>query len=205
MDADGVGNSILFDENWGWDEWWDMGTTPGSADKYSDLVGMTNRGKRGVSTVGPQVEGRGYDIRSLTAGGLQMGPCYYYAWELLSDFRLGDDLQDPYMWFIEWPTSIGEFCAGAALAEGLARTLLWGTTIPPEECAAVECPDGGCGDGGIVDSGAPCGPCPAGHECTDAGVCELLGEPGIDDGKGRGGGGGGGSTPAGTGGPCDAD
>ena len=46
VDGEGVGDSILFDENWGWDEWWDMGTTPGSADKYSDLVGMTKRGKK---------------------------------------------------------------------------------------------------------------------------------------------------------------
>ncbi len=182
VDGDGVGNNILIDENWGWDEWWDMGTTPGSADKYSDLVGMTKRGKRGVNLVGPQVEGRGYDIRSLVAGGMQMGPCYYFAWEQLADFRLGEDLQDPYMWFIEWPTSLGEFCAGAALAEGLARTLLWGTTIPPEECVDP-CADGACADAGVnvnIDGGQSCGPCPDGQACNADGVCEPLGEPGVD-------------------------
>jgi hypothetical protein len=192
VDADGVGNSILIDENWGWDEWWDMGTNPGSADQYSDLVGMTQRGKRGVDLARPQLEGRGYDVRSLVAGGLQMGPCYYYAWEELADFRLGEDLQDPYMWFIEWPTSVGEFCAGAALGEGLARTLLWGKPIPPGECVP-ECPDGGCGGGSSTGGSAPCGPCPIGQACSDAGVCEPLGQ---------GGAGGLGATPVAADGDC---
>ena len=200
--AAGVGRNILIDENWGWDEWWDMGTTPGSADKYSDLVGMTKRGKRGVSLARPQIGGRGYDIRSLVGGAMMMGPCYYYAWELLADFRLGDDLDDPYMWFIEWPTSIGEFCAGAALAEGLTRTMLWGTPIPPEECVEPECPGGGCADAGVdggadagVDGGADagddggllpdggnpsCGECPLGQECNSFGVCAPSGEGGDD-------------------------
>ena len=200
MGAEGVGNSILIDENWGWDEWWDMGTTPGSADKYSDLVGMTQRGKRGVDLVRPQVEGRGYDIRSLVAGGMQMGPCYYYAWEELFSFRLGDNLQDPYMWFIEWPTSIGEFCAGAALAEGLARTMLWGTEIPADQCEP-QCPDGSCGGAG-VGGGSPCGPCPEGQECNAAGECVPSGQGGAgstpfgsDPGAGEADGGCGCSTP----------
>ena len=130
--------SILVDENWGWDEWWDTGTTPGSADKYSDLVGMTNRGKRGVTIARPQIAGRGYDIRSLVGGAMMMGPCYYYAWEQLADFRLGEDLDDPYMWFIEWPTSLGEFCAGAALAEGLATSGCHRTGQVPEKFSAPE-------------------------------------------------------------------
>lgn len=171
--ATGVGNNLLIDENWGWDEWWDMGTNPGSADKYSDLVGMTARGKRGVDLARPQLEGRGYDIRSLIGGAMMMGPCYYYAWELLSAFRLGEDLQDPYMWFIEWPTSLGELCAGAGLAEGLVRTLLWGTEMTPAECADP-CAGGGCPDGGVVadDGGVVVG---------DGGT-EPPGEPGVDPG-----------------------
>jgi MYXO-CTERM domain-containing protein len=171
--AEGVGTNLLIDENWGWDEWWDMGTTPGSADKYSDLVGMTARGKRGVDLARPQIEGRGYDIRSLIGGAMMMGPCYYYAWELLAGFRLGESLQDPYMWFIEWPTSLGEFCAGAGLAEGLVRTLLWGTEMTPAECADP-CANGGCPDAGVVvgDGGV------AGDGSTDP-----PGEPGVDPGS----------------------
>ncbi len=176
--GDGVGDSILFDENWGWDEWWDMGTSPGSADKYSDLVGMTNRGKRGVQTVGPQLADRGYDTRSLVAGGLQMGPCYYYAWEVLSDFRLGESLQDPYMWFIEWPTSVGEFCEGAALGIGLARTLLLGTPNPDPSCVPG-CVDRECGDDGF---GGSCGSCSGELVCNDSGQCELPGAHDADAG-----------------------
>ena len=173
-DAEGVGDSILFDENWGWDEWWDMGTTPGGGDKYFDLVGMTNRGKRGVNVVGPQLANRGYDIRWLVSGGLQMGPCYYFAWEQLAGFRLGDDLADPYMWFIEWPTSIGELCEGAALGVGLANTLLWGKPIPPEQCEAP-CSGGGCGGAGV---GGDCPGCQggAGPAPSQGGASSTAGE-----------------------------
>ena len=170
-DGAGVGDSILFDENWGWDEWWDMGTTPGSADKYSDLVGMTNRGKRGVNVVTPQLAERGYDTRALVAGGLQMGPCYYFAWEQLASFRLGEALADPYMWFIEWPTSIGEFCAGAALGMGLARTLLLGTLNPDPSCVPG-CVDRECGDDGL---GGSCGSCAGDLVCNAAGQCVVAG------------------------------
>jgi len=171
VDAEGIGDWILFDENWGWAEWWDMGNSPGE-DQYFDLVHMTKRGKRGVDLARPQIEGRGYDIRSLIGGAMQMGPCYYFGWDQLATFQLGEDLQDPYMWFIEWPGSFGEFCTGAALAEGLARTMLWGTEIPPDQCVP-DCPEGGCGGNGAGGNGS-CGTCPPGEECQ-GGECVPAG------------------------------
>ncbi|MBW1811782.1 MAG: hypothetical protein JRJ87_26580, partial [Deltaproteobacteria bacterium] len=80
-DADRVGFMIFVQENWGYADWMDMGTTPGGKDKYADLVDMTNRGKRATLLVAPMLENLGYDVRELVYGGLQMGPCYYYAWE----------------------------------------------------------------------------------------------------------------------------
>ncbi len=172
VDAASIGDWLLIDENWGWAEWWDMGHSPGE-DKYFDLVYMTKRGKRGVTVARPEIEGRGYDIRSLIGGAMQMGPVYYFAWDQLETFKLGENLQDPYMWFIEWPGSLGEFGTGAALAEGLARTMLWGTEIPPDECVPA-CP--GCGGGGAGAGGATsCGPCPPGYECNDDGECVPVG------------------------------
>ncbi|MBW2525365.1 MAG: hypothetical protein JRI23_14360 [Deltaproteobacteria bacterium] len=188
VDAEGVGNTILFDENWGWAEWWDMGNTPGSEDKYYDLVLMTKRGKRSADLTRPNLEGRGYDVRSFLAGAMQMGPCYYYGWEHLRDFHLGEDLQDPYMWFIEWPGSLGEVCTGAALAEGLARTMLWGTPIPEDQCVPDPgCTDGSCGGAGVGGGLPGCGPCPEGEECNAAGQCVPIGaaaglDPSADDG-----------------------
>jgi MYXO-CTERM domain-containing protein len=152
VDAEGVGLSVFIQENYGYAEWFDMGNSPGR-DKYADLVDMTIRGKVDIELVAPQLEGRGFDVRPLVAGGLQMGPCYYYAWERLRDFRLGAELQDPYMQFLEWPTAVGEFCTGAALGLGLARTLLWGK---PGGCVA-NCEGRSCGeDDGC---GRPCGAC----------------------------------------------
>jgi hypothetical protein len=153
VDADGVGLSVLIQENYGWGDWFDIGTSRGR-DKYADLVDMTIRGKLQIELVAPQLERRGFDVRPLVAGGVQMGPCYYYAWEQLRDFRLGADLQDPYMRFLECPTAVGEFCAGAALALGLARTLLWGK---PGGCVA-SCDGRSCGEDDGCGRPCPCAP-----------------------------------------------
>ncbi|MBW1873076.1 MAG: hypothetical protein JRJ19_13485, partial [Deltaproteobacteria bacterium] len=179
-DADRVGFMIFVQENWGYADWMDMGTTPGGKDKYADLVDMTNRGKRATLLVAPMLENLGYDVRELVYGGLQMGPCYYYAWEELRYYQLGEDLQYPYMWFLEGPTAIGEFCTGASLALGLARTLLWGK--PGEacvgDCSGRECGDDGCGNscGNCIPTETcmqgTCQPCTA--DCTD----KLCGDDG---------------------------
>lgn len=182
-DAKDVGFQIFFDESWGYAEWFDMGTSPGR-DKYADLVQMTDRGKRLTTLVAPTLQGRGFDVSALVAGGLQMGPCYYYAWEELNEwtgsqllgFLLGEDLDDKtkypvhVMRFLEWPTAHGEFCTGGALAQGLVRTLLWGKpggTVCTPDCTGKPCgADDGCGmpcgqgcttpDGGVpVDGPVP--------------------------------------------------
>jgi MYXO-CTERM domain-containing protein len=164
-DADRVGQMIFIQENWGYSDWMDMGTTPGGRDKYADLVDMTNRGKRATLLVAPMLSSLGYDVRDLVYGGLQMGPCYYYAWEELRNYQLGPDLQYPYMWFLEGPTAIGEFCTGASLALGLARTLLWGK---PGEACVGDCSGRECGDDGC---GISCGSCVPQETCTQ-GTCQ---------------------------------
>jgi hypothetical protein len=172
-DAQGVGFDIFVQENWGYAEWYDMGNWPGR-DKYADLVDMTIRGKVATSLVAPKLEQRGFDVKPLIAGGLQMGPCYYYIWEELPDFTLGPDLQYPYMQFLELPTATGEFCTGAALALGLVRSLLGGKPCTPD-CTGKPCgADNGCG--------GTCGACPAdagipGHE---AGAVSSDGPPVTD-------------------------
>jgi MYXO-CTERM domain-containing protein len=152
VDGDNVGRDIFIQENWGYADWMDMGNSPGR-DKYADLVDMTDRGRIATTMAAPRLNNRNYDTRDLVFGGLMMGPCYYYAWEELRTYQLGEDLQYPYMWFLECPTAIGEFCTGGTLALGLARTLLWGKPVSPcdGDCSHL---DGGTGgDDGGMDAG----------------------------------------------------
>ncbi|MCC7071588.1 MAG: hypothetical protein IT383_09705 [Deltaproteobacteria bacterium] len=143
-----LGRDIFIHENWGYYEWMDIGRNPGN-DKFSDLVDMAKRGKRTITLAAPHLQERGYDVAPLYAGALQMGPCYFYAWERLWEparfFQVGEDLRDPYVWFLESPTAHGEFCTGGALGVGLARALLRGT----EGSAA----DAGSPDAGELDAG----------------------------------------------------
>lgn len=174
VDGQGVGLPIYIDENWGYYLWYDMGTDPGSNDKYADLVEMTNRGKRATAGVAPLLAGRGFDTRHLVAGGLMMGACYYYIWEELPDFTLGlpcapkagfplppntpGCLAAPnYTQFLEWPTANGEFCTGAALALGLTKTLLGGK---PGKACTPYCFGKPCGASDTC--GGTCGVCPDG-------------------------------------------
>jgi hypothetical protein len=184
VDADNVGRDIFIQENWGYADWMDMGNSPGR-DKYADLVDMTDRGRQATTLAAPRLTNRGYDVRDLVFGGLMMGPCYYYAWEELRTYQLGEDLQYPYMWFLEGPTAIGEFCTGGTLALGLARTLLWGKPGIPGEGDCT--PDGGTdADGG---------------DGADAGTGGDDGNAGDDGGGGNDGGGvddGGGGDDAGV-------
>jgi hypothetical protein len=116
----------------GWGDWMDMGRTPGGGDRYHDLVGMTDRGKYQVGAAASGLGGLGYDPTALYAGGLQMGPCYFYGWEMLADFTWGTDPapQPPYDVFMDGPTGVGEVCTGAAIALGFARVLLNGKPNP---------------------------------------------------------------------------
>ncbi len=155
----------------GWGIWMDMGRTAGDDDKYNDLVGMTNRGKQQVETARSYLEGEGYDVKPLGAGGLQMGPAYFWAWDELIDFNVGEQMPEPYDVFIEGPTAIGEFATGAAIALGLTKTLLWGKPDPScvPACAGRDCGGDGCG--------GACGSCTDGAAC-EQGVCTCLAECG---------------------------
>ena len=165
-DSKGLGVNYAIDESFGDAEWWDMGNEPGH-DQYYDLLWMTDRGRRGVGLASTMLCDLGYDIKNLVAGGLQMGPCYFYMWwepwaRNNRYFQLGEDLTEPYFIFLEMSVSSGEVCYGGAMGLGLARTLLWGRPNPdfcPPECEGAECGDDHCG--------GSCGDCPAGSVCND--------------------------------------
>jgi hypothetical protein len=150
----------------GWSDWQDMGNAPGG-DKYADLVSMTSRGQRQIGTAVTLLGGRSYDTLALNSGGLQMGPCYYYAYYPLAAFRYAETLTTPYSGFIDWPTAVGEFCYGASMGLGFADTLLGGkaTGQPPTVtlCTGKSCGDDGCGES--------CGSCAKGSSCSPAGQC----------------------------------
>lgn len=172
-DAETLGFNMAIDESNGYAEWWDLGNEPGH-DQYYDLLWMTDRGRRGLRLASGTIGNLGYDIKNMMAGGLQMGPCYYYMWyELWSRndrfFQLGEDLVTPYFLFLEMPVSSGEACYGGAMGLGLARTLLWG--IPNPACLVPACEGAVCGSDGC---GGSCGDCSPGTACTEERTCEIC-------------------------------
>jgi len=170
-----LGTAIYLNIFDGWGDWMDMGTTPGGQDLYEDLVDMTDRGRHQVADT-PLIPGstsavkyldtRGYDTTNITASGLDMGPCYAYALGELADFRYIDSAPAPYGAFIEGFTAVGEFCTGASIALGMAKTLLDGTPTgkpPADLCLGRTCGDDGCG--------GSCGTCAGGTTCSKDGSC----------------------------------
>ena len=115
----------------GWGEWFDMGHNTAQDDRYHDLAFMTERGQYQIELARDQLKKAGYDATDLEIGGMMMGPCYYYVWFHLAKIKFGLDLTDPFVHFIDSPTSWGELCAGATISLGLARTLLKGTPVAP--------------------------------------------------------------------------
>ncbi len=170
-DPQSVGNAYAIDESYGYAEWWDMGNEPGH-DQYYDLLWMTDRGRRGVNLVSNNLSNLGFDVKNLVAGGVIMGPCYYYMWyELWARngryFKLGENLSEPYYTFLEMPVSSGEVCYGGAMGLGLARTLLWGRPNPncQPDCSNRVCGTNGCG--------GSCGTCNAPETCSTTGQCVV--------------------------------
>lgn len=108
----------------GWSQFMDMGHK--TDDKFFDLVFMTDRGAYQVEGGVSLLRNRNYDPTEFAAAGLQMGPCYYFAWEKLYDHFIGADVKAPYKWFLHGATSWGEVCIGSALGLGLSRSLLAG-------------------------------------------------------------------------------
>jgi hypothetical protein len=170
-----VGTAIYLNIFDGWGDWMDMGTTAGGQDLYEDLVDMTDRGRHQVAD-NPLLPGsksaanylgpKGYDTTSLLVGGLDMGPCYAYALGELADFRYADTAPAPYGPFIEYFTAVGEFCTGASIALGMAKTLLDG--VPSAQPPAALCLGRTCGDDGC---GGSCGTCSGGSTCSADGAC----------------------------------
>jgi len=187
-DADTLGYNMAIDESHGYQEWWDLGNEPGH-DQYYDLLWMTDRGRRGLALTNAMLGDLGYDVKNLMAGGLIMGPCYYYMWyELWARngrfFQLGENLTSPYYLFLEMPVATGESCYGAAMGLGLARSLLWG--VPNPSChPEPDCGDAVCGSDGC---GGSCGTCSSGSceegQCVDC-VADCTGRECGDDGCGN--------------------
>ena len=128
-----VGESFYWKVFQGWGQWMDMGRSPGENDRFYDLTYMTDRGLYHVEDAAKTLSNAGYDSTSLLAGGLHMGPVYWYAWEHLDNVKIGEDLRGklPYEWFLHGATSWGEFAIGASINLGLSRSLLKGTTKKP--------------------------------------------------------------------------
>jgi MYXO-CTERM domain-containing protein len=160
----------------GWSDYQDMGTGAG-ADKYSDLVGMTQRGQRQAQAGINVIANAGWDTTDLMAGGLQMGPGYYWGWYGAPGFRYGmvNDTtftSPPYSSYMDGQTAIGEFNMGGALGLGLAHTLLAGK--PTGQAPTVTlCAGRACGDDGC---GGSCGTCASGA-CMDG---QCVGASTID-------------------------
>lgn len=109
-----------------WGEYMDMGTTPNKGDIYHDATFMTDRGRYQVKTAVSALQSLGGDASLLMAGGMQMGPCYYYSFEKLFPFRLMPTWAPPYSAVVDGYTALGELCTGAAISWGLSQSLLKG-------------------------------------------------------------------------------
>ena len=174
----------------GWGDWMDMGTTAGGQDMYEDLVQMTDRGRQQVAdwplsatgaaftnglsnnkSAEAYVREAGFDTAALYAGGLSMGPCYLYALNPMKNFvyDLPGAAQAPYGAFFDGFTAQGEFCFGASLGLGLARSFLGGaeTNQPPMNfCNGRQC--------GVDSCDVSCGSCSRGQSCEANGQCVSV-------------------------------
>jgi hypothetical protein len=112
----------------GWGDWFRMGQDGSANDKYFDLTMMTDRGLYQVRGAADVLENAGYGASELVAGGLQMGPVYYFAWDFLKGHDVAEDLKSPYSALFSYPTQWGEMLVGSAMYLALSEALLNGTT-----------------------------------------------------------------------------
>ena len=138
-EANSLGEAHRYALMWrGWGKFQSMGNSPGQGDRFENLVGMTDRGAYQVESGRSMLRDHGFDTTMYEIGGLQMGPCYYFArWapiaitlgmnhEVDSSLKVKADAANPYEYYIDNSTSWGEFCSGAAIGLGLSKTLLNG-------------------------------------------------------------------------------
>lgn len=119
---------------YGWGEFFDIGNNPNQKSETHDFVKMTERGLIQVTPAIEHVLDLGGDTGSLIASGLQMGPCYFWAWHEFHGIYEKEDVELPLLQFIHsYPTSVGEVCAGAALGLGLLRSLTPVRALAPAE------------------------------------------------------------------------
>ncbi len=226
--AERAADSIYCGLGDGWGAWMDMGTYMNASlppeenqDFFEDLVQMTNRGRQhtfdfpaearlfcigqGVFTIDKSPEeylrDDGYDSVPFAAGGMSMGPCYAYALNPMKAFTYFGNAQAPapYSGFIEGHTTMGEFCIGASMAQGLVRSLLNGkpNNMPATNfCAGRQC--------GVDQCGVSCGTCMSGMTCDASGLCISGGTAGGSGGSAGGGAAGGGAAGGATAGGASA-
>jgi hypothetical protein len=127
------GASAAFSHQLGWSTWFglmqswgrfhDIGRLNDSV--ASDFAEMKNRGEFAARFTSRLVGVYGFSSGEMKAAGLQMASCYYYGWEGIDNtVKVGSHLTSPYLFIIGAPSNFGELCTGAALATGLAKTLL---------------------------------------------------------------------------------
>ncbi len=107
----------------GWGKWMDMGNTAKDDVEVGDLINMTDRGVYQVDGTFDEIEDWGGKPDIMYIAGSLMGPCYYWAWNGLSDEHYGSDLEIPLAKFIDSETAWGELCTGASIGLGITRSL----------------------------------------------------------------------------------
>jgi hypothetical protein len=124
--SDNVGNGHFIRlVRHGWGKSMDMGLSSNTIEE--DTIGMTNRGLLQVSDVAGDFHRSGFDGALVRLGGAQMGPCYNYSAERLSQITIHPHPAVPFeRGFIEGFTAWGEFCTGMTIALGQTEALLKG-------------------------------------------------------------------------------
>lgn len=117
-------SNLIFEKGWG--PWMDMGRNPNQASEAHDLLYMTRRGADQVGSLVGKMNSSGFDTDPIEISGIQMGICYLFAWEKLTDLKLSPQVNKPFAPFMDGPTAWGEWCFGTSLGKGLSDSFLKG-------------------------------------------------------------------------------
>jgi hypothetical protein len=91
-----------------------------------DTIGMANRGLLQVTDIAKELEQEGFDGSLVRLGGAQMGACYNFSAERLSQIAVHPHPPKPFEGFLEGFTAWGELCTGMAISLGTTEALLKG-------------------------------------------------------------------------------